>query len=214
MLSLGPDFSSHSTVSSNERLQKAIERNRAKQLKKAQRGGRPIELSRQNSSVDYTDDRKVWSLPSNPPPPREHIDGVRVERNAPRRAYSTGDDISFTTERKELSRPVSRITYRAATENQKNKKTFSQKMIILAWAVCFIFILRLVFADRGVTDYYRYQKNFQQKKEEYQRAEMENRELAKEIELIKNDGKFQRKLVREHLGYIADDEYLVLFAKE
>jgi hypothetical protein len=38
--------------------------------------------------------------------------------------------------------------------------------------------------------------------------------LVREIERMHNDVGYQKKLVRDNLGFIASDEYLVLFPKE
>ena len=43
---------------------------------------------------------------------------------------------------------------------------------------------------------------------------LENAALADEIKKIKTDPKFQKNLVREHLGAISVDEFLILFASD
>lgn len=203
---MGPSISSEST-SSNERLQKAIERNRAKQAAREAREKKSIELSQRENSK--------WSMPPDPPPTRENVDGVKVERNAPRRPFRSADNISFTTDAREMNKRPVRLAYRStSTEGKKQKSILSSRLVLFAWAICFVFVLRLAFAERGMMDFYQRQKDVQQKNDEYRRVEMENRELSKEIEMIKNDLPFQRKLVRDNLGYIAQDEYLVMFAKE
>lgn len=41
----------------------------------------------------------------------------------------------------------------------------------------------------------------------------ETKSLGKEIQMIKYDQLYQKKLVRDMLGLIAKDEYLILFSR-
>lgn len=82
-----------------------------------------------------------------------------------------------------------------------------------AWVFCIFLVARLIFSEGGVIEYYQKTSKFNQKNFELETTKQENIELMKELELIQSDGKYQKKLVRDHLGYIARDEYLILFSK-
>lgn len=40
---------------------------------------------------------------------------------------------------------------------------------------------------------------------------MENKNILKDIDMLAHDRSFQKRMVREHLGFISSDEYLILF---
>lgn len=192
--------SSKSTIGS-DRLRKAIERNRTKQAK---RGGRP------------------------PAPPS----------SSTRRNVASADNVEFTTAlRKSTQRapaPVSyqgaktptvvgRGTNKVAKRPTTTRRVSSTKKRVLKqtndylfkgiWVFCAFLLVRLVFSDGGVKDYYAKKDVLTSRFDEVARIEKENKALVKEIELLKNDVQHQKKVVRDHLGYIAKDEYLVLFSR-
>ena len=74
--------------------------------------------------------------------------------------------------------------------------------------------MRLIFSDGGVQDYYAKKDVLQGRFDELARIEGENKVLLKEIALLKKDPQYQKKVVRDHLGYIARDEYLILFPEQ
>ena len=76
-----------------------------------------------------------------------------------------------------------------------------------------ILILRLIFSGGGVLDYYHQQKAYQEKLGDFTSIGIENQELVIENEKIRHNKRFQKKLVRDHLGFIASDEFLILFPK-
>lgn len=82
------------------------------------------------------------------------------------------------------------------------------------WLFCGVLLFRLVFADRGVVDYYQKQEMINNKVYRMESLKAENSDLEKEITRINDDSSYQKKLVRKHLGVIASDEYLVLFARD
>ncbi|MBF0314366.1 MAG: septum formation initiator family protein [Oligoflexia bacterium] len=84
----------------------------------------------------------------------------------------------------------------------------------LGWALCFILMLRLVFADRGVIDYLKMEKVIAKQQLSLREIKDENERLFQEILKIKNDQQYQKKLARDTLGVIAPEEFLVLFANE
>ena len=82
------------------------------------------------------------------------------------------------------------------------------------WIFCGLLSLRLVFSDGGVFEYYDRKKILELKNQEKAKIYKANKDLNKEIKKIKDNSYYQKKLIREHLGFISKDEYLVLFAKE
>ena len=75
-------------------------------------------------------------------------------------------------------------------------------------------VLRLVFAERGVIDYFAMQDLIRHKLGLIEKTKQENILLEKEMEKIKNSSPYQKKLVREKLGFISEDEYLVIFSED
>lgn len=78
------------------------------------------------------------------------------------------------------------------------------------WIFSIILLLRLIFADRGVLEYYFRRKKVQEKLEILENQVQINKKIAKEITRIQKDITFQKSLVRNHLGFIADDEFIVV----
>jgi cell division protein FtsB len=71
-------------------------------------------------------------------------------------------------------------------------------------------LLRLIFADRGVLEYYFRRQKVQEKLDILDNQVLVNKKLKKEIERIQKDITFQKSLVRNHLGFIADDEFIIV----
>ena len=80
--------------------------------------------------------------------------------------------------------------------------------------MCGILFLRLIFMDAGVIDFYKMENTLQETVHQLQLVKDENIELATEIHEIRTNPKYQKQIVRDHLGVIAKDEYLVIFAKD
>lgn len=101
--------------------------------------------------------------------------------------------------------------------SSKKKSLPSSKFVTLpklGWLVISILSLRLIFMDRGVWDYFVSESNLDQMKVELKNLQNENRDLVTEIGKIKFDKSYQKFLAKEHLGVIAGNEFLVLFAGE
>ncbi|MBT3586489.1 MAG: hypothetical protein HN509_16395 [Halobacteriovoraceae bacterium] len=179
------------------RLQKAVERNRAKQ---ARRG-----------STSPAPPKKSWSLPKRPTRKSVaragDVEFEDTSRPALRsRARATGN-VSYQT----ASSPPARKRYSAAATNAASKSI--DFLIKGIWIFAFILILRLIFSGGGVLDYYHQQKAYQEKLGDFTSIGIENQELVIENEKIRHNKRFQKKLVRDHLGFIASDEFLILFPK-
>ena len=97
------------------------------------------------------------------------------------------------------------------------KKTVKAKTSILpriAWSVIGLLVLRLICMDRGVWDYFSTENAIKEKKADLQSIRTENKSLKVEISRIQLDKNYQRLLAKDHLGVIAADEFLILFAGE
>lgn len=202
-----PRPSAKDSAIGSDRLRKAIERNRAKQAKRSDQAS-----------------RAGFSAAGAPP----------SEATVTRRSVaSPAQDVEFTTAlRKGNPKPPAPVSYRSSTPTKKTVRTTSvtrakrspkakkilkntNELILKGiWVFCGILLLRLVFSDGGVRDYYDKKDILEGRKEELSRIETENENLLKEIDLLKNDPNYQKKVVRDHLGYIAHDEYLVLFPEQ
>lgn len=105
-------------------------------------------------------------------------------------------------------RPVVRT---AAKKSAKSSKRILPK---LGWTVVGLLTLRLICMDRGVWDYFGTEGTLNEKRKELRSIQQENKALKTEITRLQTDKNFQRQLAKEHLGVIAADEFLILFAGE
>ena len=181
------DFYRQSPAIGSGQLKKAIERNRRKQLQRQTSMG-------QGSSLGGAGPRGGFARPLGP---RPRPVPIRPSSAAPIRASSAPWASSQTP-----------MGYPTTT------KWYHKILVIGGWIFCCILLGRLVFADRGVIDYYSQQRLISRKLHQNQLIATENRGLQIEIKRLKGDAVYQRKLVRKHLGVIAKDEYLILFARE
>ena len=77
-----------------------------------------------------------------------------------------------------------------------------------------LLVLRLICMDRGVWDYFATEGDIREKQSELKSVQDENKSLKVEISRIQLDKNYQRHLAKDHLGVIAADEFLILFAGE
>lgn len=103
---------------------------------------------------------------------------------------------------------------RPATSTKKKEKLKKNLLAKVGWAVVGMLVLRLIFMDRGVWDYFATEGVIREKQDELQSIRTENKELKTEISRIQVDKNYQKQLAKEHLGVIAVDEFLILFAGE
>ncbi len=190
------EYQPHSIGS--DRLRKAIERNRAKQVKRSQRTS---------------------------PPPRPTITrNTRSTRTATsavsRRTVAKPETVEFgPINRSKTSKALTSVTYRKTPTKRARKApvkiTVSEKwqsiFTKVMWAICGVLLVRLIFSNGGVMDYYSRVSSFEQKQSEYNKIISQNKAIIAEIKKIKTNKSYQKKLVRDNLGLIATDEYLVVF---
>ncbi len=219
----------------SDRLRKAIERNRAKQAKRTQSSARATGTANQDDIVD-----SEWSLPksrinSRPRSAASATTSTRrsvgkageqeftteIRKRAPRTSTSTNVNYSAKTTnlpvpartRKKVT-SVKSLGTKGKTKRASKKKRLGQTneyIIKGVWVFCALLFVRLIFSGGGVMDYYDKREVLNERFDAQTSIEKENVALIKEIELLKRNAHYQKKVVRDHLGYIASDEYLILF---
>jgi cell division protein FtsB len=102
----------------------------------------------------------------------------------------------------------------ARSTPKKAAKPRKNVLAKIGWAVVGMLVLRLICMDRGVWDYFSTESDIREKQRELKSIHTENKELRTEITRIQSDKNYQRQLSKEHLGVIAADEFLILFAGE
>jgi len=134
-----------------------------------------------------------------------------------RRTVARPDETDFTPTKRAPRKVTSQISYSTNGSKKKAKPldpTLVTYLVKGCWIFCGIMILRLIFANGGVTDYYSRKSILNDRLGELDRIKKENMQLVREIERMQSDTSFQKKLVRDNLGFIAEDEFLILFPKE
>lgn len=239
----GPDLNTQdpSTIA-NERLRKAIERNRAKQ---ADRSSQPRvaatsqqasffsspspEAEKMNVAASAsetpqqetpTESPRASEIPNEAP--RESL-RMRTSSNSTstsvvsRRSVAKPDDTEFVPVKRTTRKVASQISYTTNSTRKKPKSLdpkYTNYLVKGSWIFCGIMVLRLIFAAGGVTDYYSQKNSMNDRFLELNEIKKENMQIVREIERMRSDIGFQKKLVRDNLGFIASDEFLVLFPKE
>lgn len=121
-------------------------------------------------------------------------------------------EIDYLEEEEEVvERRPARVP-RASTK--KKNKTKNNLLTKAGWVIIGMLVLRLIFMDRGVWDYFATERTINEKNNELKSLRLENKEIRAEISRIQVDSNYQRLLAKEHLGVIAADEFLILFAGE
>lgn len=114
-------------------------------------------------------------------------------------------------EEEEVEKRPARSPSTSSKKKDKLKKNLLQKV---GWSVIGLLVLRLICMDRGVWDYFATEGDIRERQEELSSIQDENKSLKTEITKIQVDKNYQRQLAKEHLGVIAADEFLILFAGE
>lgn len=228
---------SASTDSANERLRKAIERNRQRMAQKKTKES-PVhggEIPKQRPVMQETSFFQDEEPPIVPHmlPTRKGVGRIdETEFEIPFAKTKTKNKSSFTTidydniqddfsthRSSTRSRGQSTSGYRnktiskdSAANKWKNLLTrrLSDYCAYGAWCFCGYLFLRLIFADNGIVDFYHKKNIIKDHQAEYYNFKQENDKLIREIEKIQTDGIYQKRIVRDNLGFIAKDEFLVL----
>ena len=133
-----------------------------------------------------------------------------------RRSVAKPEDTEFVPVKRTPKKVASQISYTTSSTRKKQKSMdpkYVNWLVKGSWVFCGIMVLRLIFATGGVTDFYSQKSIVAQRVAELGDIKKENMQLVREIERMRSDTGFQKKLVRDNLGFIASDEFLVLFPK-
>lgn len=138
----------------------------------------------------------------------------------PRRRNAAAPSIDYLDEEveEEESEEEEEVTERrVAISKPRAKAKVKAKVDLLpriGWGIVGLLMLRLIFMERGVIDYMGMDGKIKASQQELSRVKNENKEIGTEIRRISLDKSYQRQLAKEHLGVIAADEFLILFAGE
>jgi cell division protein FtsB len=219
----------------NERLRKAIERNRARQRSReatpAQASNADIDSVRaqhQAHAGTYTESSTVVEEKQAPlfeersevkETPREIPREVPREEpiiSATRKNVARPDETEFIPIKRSTKKVASHVSYTTGSKRKPKElnPVFVNYLVKGTWLFCGFLVLRLFFSSGGVVDYYNGRSLLNNRVLELKRIKKENMALVSEIERMQLDASFQKKLVRDNLGFIAADEYLVLFPKD
>jgi cell division protein FtsB len=161
--------------------------------------------------------RPLGTVPSEAPvlPLREQPDFVAPKRRAvsvPQVEYL--DDIEDEDDDVEEDEVVENRPAKPRTKPKVKAKSKANLLPRIGWAIVGFLLLRLVFMERGVVQYWQMSGTIGEHEQELLRVRKENAAIASEIKRIEFDKGYQRFLAKEHLGVIAADEFLILFAGE
>jgi cell division protein FtsB len=135
-----------------------------------------------------------------------------------RRPVGRPEDIAFEVpvDRK-IKKAPAKVNYNARKAGQANRISKKKKgitFIKVGWAIIALLLVRLIFVERGIIDYVSKNESITEKKLLIEKLRSEKTQLEENIIKIRKDKNFQKSLLRDHLGVISRDEYLILFAQE
>jgi cell division protein FtsB len=142
---------------------------------------------------------------------QDNIDLIERRKSSLR---ETNIDYINNEEAEEVEEMETRPARRSSSETKKKVKVKTHILAKVGWLTVGVLILRLVSMDRGVWDYFSTEAVIKEKRNELKSLQVENKELKTEISRIQLDRNYQKQLAKEHLGVIATDEFLILFAGE
>jgi cell division protein FtsB len=203
-------------------LQRAIERNRLKQLEKTQKengsdflnnlSDKGINLPQgpiNRPSISIEEKLKQLKAPLTPNlilQPSRQVPSSPVQTTSSPYSSERGLDVN------KLTIPNLGLggVKLAKSKWENFKANFLGYVVKLMWIFSIVLFLRLVFAERGVLEYYFRRKKVQEKMDTLDKQVYENKKLKKEIERIERDMTYQKSLVRNNLGFIAEDEFIIV----
>lgn len=232
-----PSRNTSSSSSGSSALQKALERNRKKMQKRS--SGMSSSSSTTSRSASAVRPSSLRSqLNSGGSSLRSKLTSSRASGvTTTRKSVANGDNVSFTTPLRKTTSKSPSVSYRSGTGSRTTRTTrsklattkkrttrksiplreenlFIRSGVFLGWLFCGVLFLRLIFAERGVVDYYQKNSLINYKIQKQKNLVQENKELEEEIFKLEGNQSYQKKMARKHLGVIARDEFLVLFARE
>ncbi len=202
-------------IDSGDRLQKAIERNRAKQARRSA----PSAQRRPTATrpVSRLPSGKVTSTLTSRLQQSGLEEVVIMPKRPSRRNVAVGGRASFSEPIKNKTKIAAPVRYMGlgkskAKVSRKSKKLLDH-LVVFGWVCIFVLSIQLIFSDRGIVDYYQHQNSLEMLQHEQEQIITENSEIVTEVKKIKESSRYQKKIVRDNLGFIGQQEYLILFAK-
>lgn len=204
----------------SDRLRKAIERNRRKQAKKATTSAPSPSGTVEVKTSPFTGEgqRGLWDEPDN------DWSGLKTS-GATRKTVGKAEKTEFATPVRQSSAAPAPVAYNKPTRATRKVSTRKKSataanskginlVVKLAWGFYLFLCMRLIFSEGGIVEFYEKKGSFANKQQEKEDLLKTNGDLFNELEMIKSNARYQRKLIREHLGFISKDEYLILFPSE
>lgn len=151
---------------------------------------------------------------------RPHKADAPAEFLAPKRQAISAPAVDYLdedVEEEEIEDEEEVVVEKRATRKTASKSKLKDRALLLpriGWGIAVLLLLRLIFMERGVLQYWQMSGTIAERETELARVKKENGEIRKEIRRIDFDKGYQRQLAKEHLGVIAADEFLILFAGE
>jgi cell division protein FtsB len=217
----------------NERLRKAIERNRQRQKEREQQEqkAQPTQATQsaqyaQRAEQTQQAQTQFRARPQTPPPPPPQFEQAPLPETEPiieepkptrRTVARPQEETEFVAVKRTTKRAAPALNYHTTSTHKKSKPWDPAIVSFLtkaAWIFAIFLVLRLAFAKGGMTDFYAQHKLLNQRQSELLSIKTENMQMVREIERMYTDAGYQKKLVRDNLGFIAADEFLVLFPKD
>lgn len=164
---------------------------------------KPMQASSAPSSMSSGATRRPITQPDN------------IEMSSPLRKKTTAPaavNYADQTPARSLTKSRPSVTAKRKVKAKSKKKTdVTGWGVKLCWGFCLFLLGRLIFSQGGVIEYLDKKSTLDQAYHEVTLLTQENEGLMKELQLIRTNNRYKKKLVRDHLGYIARDEYLILF---
>jgi len=127
------------------------------------------------------------------------------------------EEIEITGSRKGARKAAgpSNVKYvNTARRGKSSARSFTWTWSKFGWMVCIALFARLILMEGGVVDFYSMEDAILEQEHKLELIKEDNALVVTEIHKIRTSPTYQRKITREHLGVIAKDEYLILFAKD
>ena len=156
-----------------------------------------------NSSLS---ERKSWSRSESDRSVEDRIAKLRQKRAS--RATKTSKLSSNSTGEGTFWKSFS---FKSFLLGAPDRGFLSRWSVYLSWFGLFAFMLHISFGPRGLVEYYSRVSDQETIKENIRRLDQENNDLVFEINQVENSRSYQRKVVRDYLGYISRDEHLIIF---
>ena len=206
---MDPSYNSKNQGIGNDRLRKAIERNRRKIFKNAP-----------GSRTSPTPPSHNTASPFSSAPPNSPFGQNAINRPASNYSpmSSTRPASPFAPRPSPFSPPSSHsngLNWQSKMRAIPKKRGWFYKITTrLGWCVCLFLLARLIFSQRGVIDYYKRRDILETRNNSLYELKLESDNLVKEMKKIRTNEVYKKQLVRDRLGFIAADEFLILFRKD